>query len=193
MHKTNIIILTLFISVLSACSIMPYNEKFACEDNADYGKCTNVNGAYRESITGEDAGPSIKKDNTSAVKSHAKSMIDDDEFWHDEPGSDEIQKQKTRIKQSADREQKTLSPRFSYQQEVYKKLKNIITETPAPMVKQATQVRTLILSYSVNREDIKELYMPRYVFYLLDESEWILGNYLNKKSGTTQVIFTEEE
>lgn len=41
------------VSALSACSVIaPYDNEFQCERNQDYGKCTDVQGAYTDALGG---------------------------------------------------------------------------------------------------------------------------------------------
>lgn len=43
---------------LSGCAVVaPYDSNFACPGNTEYGKCTNMQGAYSEALGGEVAPP----------------------------------------------------------------------------------------------------------------------------------------
>jgi len=196
---------------MSACSIMPYNENFACEGDADYGRCTNVAGAYNESLTGEPSGPKIQKDSSSDYDELEKSKSGSpwetfketrESFWRDKDPkqtvSEETLKDET-VKKATVKIFKR--PYISYKEEVYKELKQIISEPETPMVRQATQVRTLILTYGASGlgngtrsgAGTKELYMPRYVYYMLDDAEWVLGDYLNREKSVMKSMFTEQQ
>ena len=55
------------------------------------------------------------------------------------------------------------------------------------MLKSPRTVRTLILPYA-DRQRPDRLYMPRYVYSILDTPSWVVGNYLvNPVSPATQV------
>ena len=64
-----------------------------------------------------------------------------------------------------------------YRASVYAKLQGLIEQPVTPMLKTPRTVRTLILPYA-DRERPDRLYMPRYVFSLLDRPEWTVGDYL---------------
>ena len=65
-----------------------------------------------------------------------------------------------------------------YQQEVYAELRNMLQAPVTPVLAPPTTVRTLILPYSnPNRTD--RLYMPRFVYSVVETSRFVLGRYLN--------------
>lgn len=172
--------------VLSGCGIMPYDNKSACEHNASYGKCTDVKGAYREAVTGESAGPSMSKEGT-VVAPAAKAT--ETEWW--QGGGEPGQKQQAphdmsatpASKPSAKAPDPVTDPYPTYRDLVLKKLVDLVEQpTTTPMVKQPTQARTLILSYTTQSE-LKPLFMPRYVYYMLDDYSWVLGDYKEPPTG----------
>ena len=59
-------------------------------------------------------------------------------------------------------------------------LKELIDQPITPMLSQPKTVRTLIISYSPSSQRDR-LYMPRYVFSIIENSQFVLGEYLNKK------------
>jgi len=223
--------LTLLVS-MSSCSIMPYNDKFACEGEAEYGKCTSVSGAYHEAVTGESAGRSIKQgDNRDDdSQTNTSSEVGDGGIW--ETGDDGLADVETgqsneinELNEIADQNvnsqsnssphsnfntsqsialsekefrkiKKTVEARshLQYKTQVYEKLTKLIDQPlRAPMVKQPTQIRTLILSYTTHKEH-KPLYMPRYVYYMLDDYMWVLGDYLSEtKSGNFDSLYDTGE
>lgn len=177
MFRRSIVITTI---LLGGCGLMPYDDKSACRHNANYGKCTNVSGAYREAVTGESAGPSMSKEGT-VVTPIANAT--DNEHWQTDH---EIgQKRPTpgdvnatpASKPGVKAVEPVSDPYPTYRNLVLKKLVDLVEQpTTTPMVKQPTQARTLILSYTTQSE-LKPLFMPRYVYYMLDDYSWVLGDY----------------
>jgi len=55
------------------------------------------------------------------------------------------------------------------------------------MLKPPKTVRTLILPYSKNNEN-KRLYMPRYVYSVVENPQWVLGDYLHNKKRNIDTI-----
>lgn len=140
---------------MSGCSLLPYEEDFACQRNATYGKCVSVEGAYEEAITGVPQGKVIRKEGVS-----------------DEPLAN--------TKRADNRDDHTDDPEMAayagYRAELYTQLRNLVAEPETPMVKQPVQSRTLILSYSPhNTRD--RLYMPRYVYSIHRPAEFVMGQY----------------
>lgn len=172
--------------VLNGCSIMPYDNKSACERNASYGKCTDVKGAYREAVTGESAGPSMSKEGTVVTPTG-----DTTDNEHGQAGHETGQKRPTSGDVNATPDSKpgvkavgpVSDPYPTYRELVLKKLVDLVEQpTAIPMVKQPMQARTLILSYTTKSE-LKPLFMPRYVYYMLDEYSWVLGGYRDPPTG----------
>ncbi|MEM6415481.1 MAG: TraV family lipoprotein [Pseudomonadota bacterium] len=64
-----------------------------------------------------------------------------------------------------------------YQEAVYSQLKTMIERPVTPMVAPAKTIRTLILPYTDNQSEGR-LYMPRYVFSVLQGPKFVLGDYL---------------
>ena len=63
-----------------------------------------------------------------------------------------------------------------YQQELFKKLTGLLKEPATPMISPATVMRGLALPYPGSE---KELYMYQYVYFIVDDPAFVLGNYLN--------------
>lgn len=139
---------------LSACSILPYEENFACQGDRTYGKCTDVEGAYHEAVTGEPLGAPIGKD--GAIKQPKKAAA------------------KTKDKLMRKAEAETYQ---NYRAEMYDQLQALTAAPKTPLVKKAVEVRTLVLSYSPNSQKDR-LYMPRYIYSIHKPAEFVLGQYL---------------
>ena len=195
---------TISVFFISGCSILiPYDEKFACEGNAEYGKCTSVSGAYDESVTGNPSGPTIRNDNGDVYldykgldKEEGESINVDLDFDDDTDFEDEFpMENEVRNKVAVKKTSKVLAKEIAdieylkYKNSVYRELTGLI-ETPdkTPMVKQPTQVRTLVLSYSSEGKHTP-LYMPRYVYYMLDDYMWVISGRVLNKNGSVSGIF----
>ena len=140
--------------ILPGCALVPYNNEFACEGDAEYGKCTDVSGAYNESVTGEPAGPKMRKDGNREFADQEYALKKENALTNIPVNSHEAYR--------------------DYKSSVYQKLTKLIDEpNTTPMVKQPTQVRTLILNYTTGKT-VKKMYMPRYVYYFIDDYEFVL-------------------
>lgn len=149
---------------LSGCaglgSVMsPYSEVFSCK-NSDHGQCIHPDKAYADAVAGRTSrsNPAVTRD-------------------------------KALLKQAGDGQNATsANPRSSaeptnpgayqgYRDSVYRELQGLIESPVTPMLKPARTVRTLIMPYA-DRARPDRLYMPRYVYSLLDRPQWVIGDYL---------------
>ncbi|MCH9674340.1 MAG: TraV family lipoprotein [Gammaproteobacteria bacterium] len=157
----------------AGCSVTPYRNDFACALQDDYGKCIDVQGAYNEAVTGKDSGAprlSRKGDQVqpmatpsgvvmSPTSGRGSSQTNGDTTMAVTPHMDEY---------------------GAYRSAVYQQMRTMLTTPTTPMVKPATTVRTLIISYA-NRQDRSRLYMPRYVFSISEGPQFVMGEYLNRR------------
>lgn len=152
--KYQFIFLLVIMALVSGCSVLPYEEDFACSRNATYGKCTNVEGAYNEAITGVSAGATINKDGVmKEERKKNKKQKDSDEAMIPEGAA-----------------------YSNYRAEMYSQLSKLVAAPETPIVKKAVETRTLIMSYSPNsRKD--RLYMPRFVYSIHQPAEFVIGQY----------------
>lgn len=154
MIKLSMIVCIVFIS---GCSMFPYEESSSCTMDKDYGKCIDIEGAYNEAVTGvESDAPKLQK---------ASEMSDGNN-----------QKSEASLS-SGNIEARTAYN--SYQDTRYQTLKSLIDQPATPMLSPPKTVRTLIISYSPSSQSDR-LYMPRYVFSIIENSKFVLGSYLNK-------------
>jgi len=142
--------------VLQACALTPYEEEFACEGTDDYGRCTSVQGAYHQAVTGEKQGYPITKDRDGR---ELEGYSEGDE------GLSDAERKKRR----------ELSNYISYRAAMFQKMKKMITDPVTPMVKQPTVVRTLILNYETGG-DGNPLFMHRFVYFFGDAPKWVMGS-----------------
>jgi conjugal transfer pilus assembly protein TraV len=146
--------LPLLLALLSGCTTLgsvmsPYSEKFDCK-NRDHGQCVHPDKAYADAV----AGVATKSD--PAVTNDRKMLRDG--------GS--------RAGRAA------AAPAYGiYRDSVYAELKGLIDAPVTPMLKPARTVRTLILPY-VDRARPDRLYMPRYVYSVVDKPLWVVGGTL---------------
>ncbi len=157
--------------LLSGCTAIgsamsPYSEKFSCK-NDDHGQCIHPEKAYADAVAGR---PSRSD---PAVTNDRKMLRDADG------------KSRTSVVQ---RGRATAPGAFEgYRDSVYQELKGLIDAPVTPMLKPSRGVRTLILPYA-DRQRPDRLYMPRYVYSIVDRPVWVVGGYLVEPvSPATQV------
>jgi conjugal transfer pilus assembly protein TraV len=150
----------LLLASLPACtaigSVMsPYPEKFSCK-NSDHGQCIHPERAYEDAVAGavSRSDPRVTNDRKMLKGSAAAS--------HGSTG-------RTRGKAAA--------PYLGYRDSVYRELQGLVEAPVTPMLRPGRTIRTLILPYA-DRERPDRLYMPRYVYSILDKPQWVVGDYL---------------
>ena len=72
---------------------------------------------------------------------------------------------------------KAAAPYLGYRDSVYRELQGLVEAPVTPMLRPGRTIRTLILPYA-DRERPDRLYMPRYVYSILDKPQWVVGDYL---------------
>ncbi len=146
------------LAALSGCATVgsmmsPYSEKFDCK-NSDHGQCIHPNRAYQDAVAGVASKSDPKVTNDRAMlrgQDQGKALA------NGRPGSNAG----------------TTAYR-SYRDSVYQELKGLIEAPVTPMLKPARTVRTLILPYA-DRQRPDRLYMPRYVYSVIDKPVWVVG------------------
>jgi conjugal transfer pilus assembly protein TraV len=142
---------------LSACASVfsSYESEFSCK-NSDHGGCTHPLEAYEEarSQSGSDFGAG------SVTAEIIEEDLDDMPHGH---------------AQAQER-----SDYQSYQDASYSELENLVANPDTPVLAPAKTVRTLILPYTDPRSSDR-LYMPRYIYSVLENSRFVLGNYLTRE------------
>lgn len=68
-----------------------------------------------------------------------------------------------------------------YQKSYFKRLKKLIEEPVAPLIKQPKTIRGLIMPYGK-----KTLYTARHVYIMVEESTFILGDYMARPKNESQ-------
>ena len=134
----------------------PYPEKFGCK-NSDHGVCIHPEQAYADAVAG-------------------RASVSDPRVTND----------RKLLRTHGDRASRASSipaaaqpaEAFAgYRDSVYAKLQGLIEQPVTPMLKTPRTVRTLILPYA-DRTRPDRLYMPRYVYSILDRPDWVVGDYL---------------
>lgn len=69
-----------------------------------------------------------------------------------------------------------------YVDSYYAEISSMVDKPITPMVKQAKTIRTLILPYPSKEGEIKTLWMERYAYTIVQEPDFVLGQYLTRKS-----------
>lgn len=143
---------------LSGCATVgsmmsPYSEKFSCK-NSDHGQCIHPDRAYADAVAGvpSRSDPAVTRD---------KKLL------RDQPGQ-------TR---SSVARGGGATPYAGYRDSIYRELQGLIDDPVTPMLRPGRTVRTLILPYA-DRDRPDRLYMPRYVYSILERPQWVVGDYL---------------
>ncbi|RQW39454.1 TraV family lipoprotein [Novosphingobium sp. LASN5T] len=146
------------LALLSGCAAVgsmmsPYSEKFDCK-NSDHGQCIHPDRAYEDAVAGVASKSDPKVTNDRAMlrgQDQGKAVA------KGKPGSNG-----------------SSTAYGSYRDSVYQELKGLIEAPVTPMLKPARTVRTLILPYA-DRQRPDRLYMPRYVYSVIDKPVWVVG------------------
>ncbi|QJU58433.1 TraV family lipoprotein [Sphingomonas sp. AP4-R1] len=141
---------------LSGCATVgsmmsPYSEKFDCK-NSDHGQCIHPDLAYADAVAGVTSKSDPKVTNDRAM----------------------LRGRDAGRAGSRSRGEIAGNAYGSYRDSVYRELKGLIEAPVTPMLKPAQTVRTLILPYA-DRQRPDRLYMPRYVYSVVDKPVWVVG------------------
>lgn len=144
--------------LLSGCATLgsamsPYSEKFSCK-NDDHGQCIHPEQAYEDAVAG--------------VASKSNPEVTNDRRLLKDPKDPRTGNRGRVVAPSA---------YGSYRDSVYRELKGLLEAPVTPMLKPAQTVRTLILPYA-DRQRPDRLYMPRYVYSIVDKPVWVVGGAL---------------
>lgn len=156
------------LTVLSGCTTIgammsPYSEKFSCK-NPDHGQCIHPDKAYADAVAG------VPSRSDPAI-THDKAMLKE----HTKRAEHEDSTEGTPV--SSPHGKQAAKPYIGYRDSVYRELQGLIDAPTTPMLRAGKTVRTLILPYA-DRERPDRLYMPRYVYSILERPQWVVGDYL---------------
>jgi len=169
MKKCLIIITVLYLWGCGAI-LNPYKDNFSCPDQ-DKGKCIKVEGAYKESLQKKKTSTLNEKENKAACekcRKEAKNNNVSEDTYCTACSTSETDK-------SGNNRRPTESSETMYQRAVNKKLATMLKARNTPLIAPPQVMRVLVLPY---RGDMNELYMMRYIYLLIDDSKWVVGNYL---------------
>lgn len=165
-------ILVLFVFLFaSACSVVPYENDFACRLKDNYGKCISMDDAYKEAKTGIEEHPLMKP---------ASEQDDEDE--------EVIKKNESNIVDISKKQDMNYD---NYINGYYKELNKLVDKPITPMVKQAKTIRTLIIPYS--NDSGSTMWGERYAHSIIKEPSFIYGQYMLKKSERIESIMHPNE
>lgn len=146
------------VTMLSGCAavgsmLSPYSEKFDCK-TSDHGQCIHPEKAYEDAVAGRASrsDPAVTRDKTMLRGAAGAARR-----GHDAPAAPAAYE--------------------GYRDSVYHELKGLIDAPVTPMLKPARTVRTLILPYA-DRQRPDRLYMPRFVYSIVDTPVWVVGGSL---------------
>jgi conjugal transfer pilus assembly protein TraV len=150
--------LLLLLGALPGCTTLgsamsPYSEKFSCK-NSDHGQCIHPEQAYADAV----AGRTSRSD--PRVTNGGKAM---------EAGA--------RVGAPRAGRNAPADGYLGYRSSVYRELQGLVEAPVTPMLRPGRTVRTLILPYA-DRDRPDRLYMPRYVYSIVDRPVWVVGGAL---------------
>lgn len=162
-HICGLSAMTSVAAMLGGCAslgaiLSPYSENFSCK-NRDHGQCIDPGQAHADAVAGvaSRSDPGVTQEKALLGK---------------------------RAKPPRSRRGKTTAgPYDAYQDSIYRELQGLIDAPETPMLRQGRTVRTLILPYA-DRARPDRLYMPRYVYAILEKPQWVVGDYLAMPPGT---------
>lgn len=155
---------------LSGCSWMfPYENEFGCPRKDFMGKCVNSMQAYEEITTG----------NSKAPYAQPASLRDDDtDSARDDSESDEKNEEATPHAQSG---------YMNYVQSNYEQQRKLLEKPVTPLLKSPTVLEILVMSR--RSEDGNSLYGNRYMHVIVEDAEFIFGDYMKKKTIPVEDLF----
>lgn len=163
------LITILLITMISGCSILPYENDYSCRLEDNYGKCMSIQESY-------DGGNSSNND---------LRLI---------PGERVDMDKKKRKRKKGDKY--TYTPQMTSEQmyidALYKEMSLLIREPETPIIKAPKEMRTLILSYSGSKNK-KTLYMPRYVYTIVEDAEFVIKQYFKTPERDAHIIEPKRE
>lgn len=151
---------------LTACAgVTPYDADFSCR-STDYGQCVHPEGAYALALA--------KGGGTRDASAIAAEPVNRRQR--------RTRAERRQAPQGADPAPASpavpATPYDGYQQAVYRELSGMIDQPVTPMLTQPKVVRTLIMPYADTAPG-GALYMPRFVYSILEGPRFVLGDYLS--------------
>ena len=159
------LLLLLPLLLLSGCGgvgriVNPYEENFKCRTRDDAGKCISTPSAYKEARFPD-------ADNASETSC---TNANGDTIACPPATTDESNIFVTKVS-------KTSTNQLTAQNSRYKALTALLAEPDKPMLEPPKIMRVLMLPYKGEND---ELFMTRYVYLKLKESQWVLTDISEK-------------
>lgn len=151
---------------LTSCGLYPYQNKVACRLQDASGKCLSVSDAYDEAVTGEEKYAYLEK------RKHVteKQLLD--------PKQSDASNRKQASNGGA-LSKRPVDSAVHYNTQRLDLISRLIDEPTTPMLTPPKTVRTLVIS-TTHGGDSNKLYMPRYIYSIVEPSRFVLDNYLDK-------------
>ncbi len=146
--------ITLFFILTGCAAFTPYESSFTCPKTFN-GSCVSTTTAYEASLD-------VSGQRRPEGEAGEKDALEDKET-HDGRKSEEVKK---------------LPPESAYFNALIKKLTGILKEPTVPVIAPPQVLRVLVLPYEGENA---VLYMPRYIYLIVDEPQWVLENRLSGK------------
>lgn len=173
---------------LSGCStVLPYSSDFSCK-NDDHGRCIEPLNAYALAVSETEDTVQGTMDTGVPV---AGSSSQRTRSWRKESGSTDPSGSRDPRARPGDLQLVTgprVAPYEGYQQALYRELTGLIDQPETPMLTPPKTVRTLILPYS-DGAATGTLYMPRYVYSIVEAPKFVMGNYLTTRDESDLASF----
>jgi len=166
---------------LTGCQTLnPYEEKSFCSSYNDFGKCVSVTEAYESSIAGEEMpGVSINEyENTIGEDDEIE-----DEFNYDVNREGATHEKNEKARKLMPMKKTDQMDELEYRRQLYREMASLLQDPKTPMLRPPKIRRVLITSY--DDEDV--LYMPRYVYLIVDKGGWVL-NEVNDLEGQPSAL-----
>jgi conjugal transfer pilus assembly protein TraV len=158
-----ITIIIALVSLASACSVLPYENDYSCRLEDNYGKCMSIQDSY-------DGG----KGNDADLKLVPGERVD-------------LNRKHKKKKGAKYGYVPQLTSEEMYINELYREMSLLIREPETPIIKAPKEMRTLILSYS-GQKNKKTLYMPRYVYTIIEDAEFVIKQYFKTPERDAHII-----
>lgn len=151
------------ISFLAACSVLPYENDYSCRLEDNYGKCMSIQESYDGSKAND---PDLRLVPGERVDLHNKKNRKKGDKYAYVPQQTSEQ---------------------MYVDELYREMALLIRDPETPIIKAPKEMRTLILSYS-GQKNKKTLYMPRYVYTIVEDAEFVIKQYFKTPERDAHII-----
>jgi conjugal transfer pilus assembly protein TraV len=164
MKPFNPVLLLLPLSLLSGCkALVPYDSEFACAKSHDYGQCMDVHSAYEDARANE--GMPVPGRPGATFKPGVRAPTS-----RQSPDNMPAEQRGNLLRELYDPADHATRLREARYREIAGLIENPVT----PLVQAPKVLRTLIVSYSAG----DTLYMPRFVYYIAEDAQFVLGDYL---------------